>query len=295
MQRVAVLGLGIIGGGIAKNLLGRGFPVTVYNRSRDKAAPFEAAGATGAATPAEAVRDADVVICAVADDRASEAVWLGQDGALAAARPDATLVECSTLSTEWVGRLADAARRRGVKFLDAPVLGSKDAAEGGQLRLLVGGAEADLDHVREVLDAFSAESSYLGPNGAGARMKLINNAIVAVQIVALAEGLVLAERAGLDVDQAGQLLANGAAGSPAVKGRAARMVSHDYEDVHFALRWMRKDAGYALALGQRHGIPLATVVAVGDTLQAAMDLGYGELDFAAVIEALRAQGIADRG
>ena len=290
MQRVAVLGLGIIGGGIAKNLIGRGFPVTVYNRGREKALPFETAGATVAGTPAEAVVDAEVVICAVADDRASEAVWLGQDGALAAARADATLVECSTLSTEWVGRLADAARQRDAKFLDAPVLGSKDAAEGGQLRLLVGGSESDLDHVRDVLDAFSAEIVYLGPNGAGARMKLINNAIVAVQIVALAEGLVVAERAGLDVDQVAQLLAGGAAGSPAVKGRAARMVSHDYEDVHFALRWMRKDAGYGITEGQRHGVPMATVAAAGEALQAAMDQGYGELDFGAVIEALRAQG-----
>ncbi len=287
MQQVAVLGLGIIGGGIAKNLLEAGFPVVVYNRSRPKTEPLAKAGATVAATPREAVAAANVVISTVANDQASEAVWLGDDGALAAARPDTILVECSTLSTAWVARLSASAQARGLPFLDAPVLGSKDASEAGELRLLVGGDPAHLDRVRDVLAAFTAEVNHLGPTGSGARMKLINNSMVAVQIVALAEGLVVAERAGLDVDQVVQLLSGGAPGSPAVRGRAARMAAHDYEDVHFALRWMRKDAGYGLEEGRRYEVPMTTVEAAGRVMQAAIDQGLGDLDFAAVIEAVR--------
>lgn len=287
MQRVAVLGLGIIGSGIAQNLLGAGFPLAVYNRSRAKAEQLGAMGARVVQTPRDAAGDADVVIAAVANDEASEAVWLGEDGALQAARSQVTLVECSTLSTTWVGRLAAAAQERGVPFLDAPVLGSKEAAQAGELRLLVGGDPAALERVRDVLAAFSAEVHHLGPNGAGAQMKLINNAMVAAQIVALAEGLVLAEQAGLHLDQVVQILSNGAPGSPAVRGRAARMAAHDYEDVHFALRWMHKDAGYGVAEGARHGVPVRTFAAAREVLQLAIDRGLGDLDFCAVIEALR--------
>ena len=290
MQRVAVLGLGIIGSGIARNLLSAGFPVVVYNRTRDKAEALASAGVRVAATPADAARDADVVIAAVANDEASEAVWLDEDGALAATPPGTTLVECSTLTTGWIERLAAAARDHGAGFLDAPVLGSKDQARSGQLRLLVGGDPAVLDGVRDVLGAFSAEVQHMGPSGTGARMKLINNAMGAVQIVALAEGLVLAERAGLNVEQVAHILSTGAPGSPIVRGRAGRMVARDYEDVHFALRWMHKDTGYGIAEGERFAVTLGTVEAARQIYQAAVDRGLGDLDFAAVIEALRTRG-----
>ncbi len=295
MQRVAVLGLGIIGSGIARNLLHAGFPLAVYNRSRARAEQLGAMGARVAQTPRDAAGDADVVIAAVANDEASEAVWLGEDGALVAAAPQATLVECSTLSTIWVGRLATAAQARDVAFLDAPVLGSKEAAQAGELRLLVGGDPAVLERVRDVLAAFSAEVHHLGPNGAGAQMKLINNAMVAAQIVALAEGLVIAEQAGLHLDQVVQLLSNGAPGSPAVRGRAARMAAHDYEDVHFALRWMHKDAGYGIAEGARHSVPMPAVAAAREVLQLAISRGLGDLDFGGVIKRYGSRGRGTRG
>ena len=144
MQRVAVLGLGIIGSGMAENLVGARFRLAVYNRSRARAEQLGAMGARVAQTPRDAAGDADVVIAAVANDEASEAVWLGEDGALLAGGPQATLVECSTLSTTLIGRLAAAAQARGVAFLDAHALGSKEAAQAGELRLLVGGDPAAL-------------------------------------------------------------------------------------------------------------------------------------------------------
>ncbi len=135
MQQVAVLGLGIIGHGIASNILRAGFPLVVYNRSAEKTEALVAQGARRAATPHEAAGTADVVICAVADDAASEAIWMGEEGALAGAREGATLVECSTLSPDWIERLAAAAAQRNCGFLDAPVLGSKPAADAGELKL----------------------------------------------------------------------------------------------------------------------------------------------------------------
>jgi 3-hydroxyisobutyrate dehydrogenase len=149
MQKVAILGLGIMGNGMAHNLLKAGFALTVYNRSREKAAALEAAGAQVADTP----------------KAASRSVWLGDDGALAGVRSDTLLIECSTLSTGWVRELAELAGRRGCAFLDAPVTGSKPVAESGELGFLVGGDAAALERARPVLEAMGQRINHLGPVG----------------------------------------------------------------------------------------------------------------------------------
>ncbi len=292
MYKVAVLGLGIIGSGIARNILKAGLPLVIYNRSPERAQALAAEGAQVAGSPAEAAAEADVVIAVVPDDEASQSVWLGPSGALEAARATATMVESSTLTTAWVERLARAAQERHLGFIDAPVLGSKDAAAAGQLRLLVGGEAETLESVRPVLETFSSEIYHLGPVGAGTRMKLINNSMGLVQAVSLAEGLVVAERAGLPREQVVEILTTGSPGSPMVRSRAGRMASAEYDDVHFALRWMLKDARYGVEEGSRQGVRMATVAAARDVLQAAADAGLGELDFAAVVEALRREGTA---
>ncbi|HEX5689775.1 MAG TPA: NAD(P)-binding domain-containing protein, partial [Roseiflexaceae bacterium] len=155
MLKVALLGLGTMGAGMADNLLKAGFPLAVYNRTRAKAAPLAAKGARVADTPREAANGADIVIGMVGDDVASRAIWLGEDGALAGAPEGAVMVECSTLSLEWVRQLAAQVAARGMAFLDSPVAGSKDAAEAGQLKLMVGGESAALERARPALEAFS--------------------------------------------------------------------------------------------------------------------------------------------
>ena len=294
MLNITLLGVGIMGSGMARSLLRARFPLTVYNRTRAKAEPLAAQGARIAATPREAAAGADVVIGMVGDDEASRAIWLGDEGALAGARPDAVLVECSTLSPAWVRELAGLMAVRGLAFLDSPVTGSKDAAEAGELRLLVGGAGEALERARPALEAISQRIVHLGPNGSGAIMKLINNLMIAVQTVALAEGLVLAERAGLDLQQVVPLLINGAPGSPIVKGKAARMAAGDYGDPQFTLRWMRKDAGYALRMADDFGVPMPTLASAHEVYQSARNLGLDEADFAAVAEVLRRQTAFDR-
>ena len=287
MQNVAVMGLGIMGGGIASNLAKKGFPVAVYNRTRAKAEPLAAQGARVADTPRQAAEGADVIISMVGDDEASRGVWTGNDGALAGAKAGAVLVECSTLSLDWTKELAEIAAKRGFPLLDAPVVGSRAAAASGSLRLYVGGDSTVLDKVRPVLEGFSTSATHLGPNGAGATMKLINNMMVAVQVVGLSEGLALAERSGLDMQQVIALILDGATSSPMVKGKMERMTTHNYGLTDFALRWMQKDISYALKLGKALGVPMKAVEAAFEVYQMGRDKGLDDADMSAVAEAVR--------
>lgn len=287
MQSIAVLGLGIMGTGIAGNLLKHGYPLTVWNRTRAKAEPFAKRGAAIADTPRQAAENADVVISMVGDDSASREVWLGDQGALAGTKPGAVLIECSTLSPDWIRELARHVTERGCKFLDSPVAGSKQAAANAQLVLFVGGEADTLEQVRPILEAISRQINHLGANGAGATWKLINNMLTAAQIAALAEGLALAEANGLNMEQVVPLLLNGAFTSPVVQAKLPRMMERRYDDTDFSLKWLHKDARYADTMARASGVPLKTVEAAIEVLQRALDKGLGDEDFAAVAEALR--------
>jgi 3-hydroxyisobutyrate dehydrogenase len=287
MQRVAFLGLGVMGSGMAARLIDAGFPVVVWNRSPARAEALERKGATLAASPSEAAAGADTIVAMVADDAASREVWLGRDGALAAARPGTTAVECSTVSPRWILELERETAGRGCALLDAPVLGSRSHAHEGQLTFLAGGDPAALDRVRRVLEPMSRAIVHLGPSASGARMKLVNNFMAGVQAAALAEALAMVEACGLDRDAAFSVLANGAPGSPLVKTVGPRMLARDY-DVNFALALMRKDLTYAFDEAATHGIPLSIAAAGRALYDKAIEAGLGDVDFAAVVEPLRA-------
>ncbi len=287
MTHVTVLGLGIMGSGIAHNLLKAGYPLTVYNRTREKAAPLIEAGAQWADSPALAAQHADVVISMVGDDAASRAMWLGEGGAFTALSPHAIAVECSTLSLDWVREWHAAAGARGLRSLEAPVTGSKLAAETGTLALLVGGEADVLAKVRPVLAAFSSSIVHFGPATGGALYKLINNLQGAIHLLALSEGLVMAERAGLNLDTVLEAVTTGAASSPMVKGKAARVIDRDYEDVHFSIRWMHKDLTYALRAADELGVPVPLIAAAREVYKMAIQLGWGDLDIAAVSDVIR--------
>jgi 3-hydroxyisobutyrate dehydrogenase len=244
MQKIAILGLGTMGAGMASNWLAKGFPLTVWNRNRAKAESFAAKGARVADTPREAATDADLIVAMVSDDEASRAVWLGEDGAFAGAKSGAIACESSTLSPDWIRELAAAADGKGLSFLDMPVGGSRDAAEAGQLVLFVGGDKATLDKARPALEAISGTIHHLGGTAAGATWKLINNMMVAVQLTAASEGLALAEKSGLDRRQVAAIIANSGTASPVVKMKMPRMAELDFENPDFALRNMVKDVRY---------------------------------------------------
>jgi 3-hydroxyisobutyrate dehydrogenase len=284
--KVAFLGLGTMGGGMAANLLKAGFSLTVYNRTAAKAQSLVSAGARLASTPADAVQGASVTLSMLADDAASRNIWLGADGALAAADKSAILIESSTVSPVWIAELADEAARRGLQFLDAPVTGSRMQAEAAQLSILVGGSEATLAAVTPVLRAMSKEILHLGPVGSGAKLKLINNFLCGVQIASLAEGLAWIERSGLDREKALAFLKSAAPGSPVFASLSARMVSHIYT-VNFMLKLMAKDLLYAQNEAARCDLDLTTAQAARKLFDDAVTKGFGEEDMASVIQPLR--------
>ena len=284
--RIAFLGLGIMGSGMARRLLANGFPLTVYNRNPEKSKPFADEGAGVASSPHEAASEAEVVISMVADDIASRSLWLGDSGALAAAKPGTVCIESSTVTVDWVRELADTVQKRNCELLDAPVTGSKIHAANGELNFLVGGNPATIEKVRPIFSAMGKTILPMGPTGSGALIKLINNFVCGTQVAALAEALAMVERGGLDRAKALEVLANGAPGSPLVKTVSARMTKPDYTP-NFPLRLLAKDLGYAILEGGKLSVELLTVTAALKIFQQAMAAGYGEKDMAAVVELFR--------
>ena len=192
-----------------------------YRMSRDT--EDAALGAQVAASPREAASRADVIISMVADDHASNEVWLGENGALSGARRGAVCVECSTITAGWARELGAAAARAGCEFCDAPVTGSRTHAAAGELNFIVGGAASTLEAIRPALAAMSKSIAPVGPVGSGALFKLINNFLCGVQVASLAEAIAMIERSDLDRSKALALLAGGAPGSPLVQTVAARL------------------------------------------------------------------------
>jgi 3-hydroxyisobutyrate dehydrogenase len=275
-----------MGSGMANHLLKAGFPLTVYNRTAERAKPLQQQGAKVASSPREAAKDADVILAMVADDNVSRRVGMGEDGALAGARRGAIAIDCSTLSPDWIRQLAQAAKEHGCEFLDAPVTGSKPQAENGELLFLVGGDAAVLERARPVLKAMSRDIVHAGPAGSGVLLKLMNNYLCAVQTASLAEAVTVIERSGLDRQKALEVLTKGAPGSPLVKTVSGRMSERDYA-VNFMLQLMRKDLTYASAAAQAQGVDFQTGAGALKLFDRATEKGLGEKDFSSIVEALR--------
>lgn len=285
-MKVAVLGLGIMGSGMARQLLAAGFEVAVWNRSADKAAALGDAGARIATSPGDAVRGASVVVAMLADDTVSRAVWTGNEGALAAMEQGAIAIDSSTLTGGWIAELADLAEARGLRFLEAPVTGSRDQAAQGTLRFLVGGEPEVLAEARAVFDAMGSVVVHLGPVGSGATVKLANNFLCGVQAASLAEAVALFEKQGLDVEQAMSVLTDGAPASPLIKAVSRRMLDRAYEP-HFLVPLMAKDLGYAGQALAEAGIISSIADAARQRFCEAERAGHGREDIASIVEPLR--------
>ncbi|MGA2100281.1 MAG: NAD(P)-dependent oxidoreductase [Candidatus Sulfotelmatobacter sp.] len=282
---VAVLGLGIMGGGMATRLLSAGFPLSVYNRSRGATEKFAKAGAFVCATPREAAARSETVISMVADDAASRSVWLGENGALDGAPAGSLLLESSTLSVDWVRELAAAAAARNCEFLDAPVTGTKPHAAAGELFFMVGGSTAGFERAREILSVLGREVLHLGPNGSGALLKLINNFVCGVQAASFAEAMSLVREGGLDREKSVSVLSNSALASPLIKRIVSAMTADDFT-ANFPLKLMTKDIGYAINEAAKGGLPLQTAAPALDIFKHAIDQGLGDQDFSAVVKSV---------
>lgn len=286
--RIALLGLGLMGSGMAGRLLDAGYPLTVYNRTAAKAKPLEARGATLARSPREAAAGAAVILSMLADVPVSREAWLGTEGALVAAAPGAILVESSTVTVAWIHELAEAAQQRGCELVDAPVTGSKAQAAAGQLLFLAGGSATVLQKIAPILNTMGRGVVQVGPVGSGARLKLINNFLAGVQTAALAEAVSLIERSGLDAQKALSVLTEGAPGSPLVKLLSGRMTARQYEP-QFVLRLMAKDLRYAVGEASHQSLDLSMARAALEVFEHAIAAGQGEEDMSAVVEQYRIQ------
>ena len=273
---------------MSRRLISAGYLVTVYNRTRARADSLAAAGATVARSPREAAAGADVIVSMVADDDASRTMWLGEKGAIAGAARGSAMVECSTLSVEWVNELGRLIKEAGCEFVDAPVTGSKQAAAEGGLNFIVGGSNTALERIRPVLNAMGRSVTHVGPSGSGALVKLLNNFLAGVQVASFAEALAWMERTPLDRTKALAFLMEGAAASPVTKVVAARMSAEDYTP-NFLLRLMAKDLRYAREEAARKDVRLQTADSALQRFLDAVAAGQGEEDMAAVVKAIRAE------
>ncbi|MFQ3458293.1 NAD(P)-dependent oxidoreductase [Bradyrhizobium sp. UFLA01-814] len=259
MPRVAFIGLGRMGQGMAGRYLDAGFTVAVWNRSKAKAADLIARGALWATSPEDAAIDADAVVTMVADDEASRAVWLTRDGAAANMKAGTLAIECSTVSYQHTLEMARELNSRSLIYIDCPVTGLPEAAAAGKLTLLVGADPADLERAQPYLAPIGSTIRHFGPVGTGTVFKLINNLIGAVQIASLAEGVAIAEQAGLDMQLVAEALATGAVASPQVIRHSKRMIDRNFSGASFTAALRHKDADYAVRLAETllPGVPVS--------------------------------------
>ncbi|MEQ3554377.1 2-hydroxy-3-oxopropionate reductase [Pseudonocardia nematodicida] len=279
---VAVIGLGIMGAPMAVNLVKAGYDVIGYNRSAAKVEALVGQGGRGAADVAEAVSAADVVLTMLPDSPDVEAVLLGEDGVLAHARSGALWVDASTIRPDVAVRLAEAAGEKGVRAVDAPVSGGEAGAIEAALSIMVGGAEADVEAARPVLDAVGSTVVHVGPAGAGQTVKAANQLIVAGTIGLVAEALNFVEAHGVDGEAAVQVLAGGLAGNRILDRKATGMLAREFAP-GFRVDLHHKDLGIVTSAAREAGvaIPLGSTAAqLMGTLRAR---GHGSLDHSALM------------
>src|SRR3984893_2882009 len=250
MARVAFIGLGRMGHGMAGRYLDNGFTVAVWNRSKAKAEDLIGRGAQWATSPEDAAIDADAVVTMGADDEASRAVWLSKDGAAATMKAGTIAIECSTVSYKHALDMAKELHGRGLIYIDSPVTGFPDAAPAEKLTLRVGADAADLEAARPFLAPLAATIRHFGAVGSGTVYKLINNLRGATQIAGIADGLAIAEQAGLDMKLVLEAIETGVAASPQVIRHSKRMAARNFSGATFTAALRHKDAAYAVALAE---------------------------------------------
>ncbi|HET9959339.1 MAG TPA: NAD(P)-dependent oxidoreductase [Polyangiaceae bacterium] len=284
MQRVGFIGLGIMGSGMVRNLSKKGVPVTVWNRSPERAAGL-GVEVPVARSPRELAQDVDVIVCCVSNPQAVEQVVFGAEGVLAGARAGLRYVECSTVSPELVRRLAKAFSERGAGFLEAPVTGSKNAAENGTLLFMSGGPAELNSELEPLLLKMGSRVIHCGENGQGALMKLAGNTLIAFMLEGLCEAMTVATKGGLSPEKILEVIAASGFASPyyAFKGNAIR--ERNFE-THFSVDLLVKDLTLMLQEAATQPTAMPGLAAIREQFQTARALGLGERDIAAVIQTL---------
>ncbi len=287
MAKVAFIGLGVMGFPMAGHLKQKGgHDLTVYNRTASKAEEWvKKFGGTSASTPAEAAQDAEYVFTCVGNDDDLRSVTLGETGALAGMKAGAVLIDNTTASAEVARELHDAAKAKGVGFIDAPVSGGQAGAENGVLTVMCGGDEATFEKAKPVIEAYARMVGLMGPVGAGQLTKMINQICIAGLVQGLAEGIHFGKKAGLDIEKVIEVISKGAAGSWQMENRYKTMNSGKY-DFGFAVDWMRKDLGIVLAEARRNGAKLPVTALVDQFYGDVQSMGGNRWDTSSLLSRL---------
>mgnify|MGYP006297201983 CR=1 FL=1 len=285
VMSVGFIGLGIMGSGMAANLVAKGHEVVVWNRTGAKAEPLVQTGAAPGASPADVAAQADIVAICVSDTPDVEAVLAGDEGLLAGLRPGSLVVDHSTISPSATERFATLVAEVGASWVDAPVSGGSEGAERGTLSIMVGGSEADVARARPVMEAYGTTITHVGPVGAGQRVKLVNQVLVVVTQLAVSEGLLLAEASGLDLDATLEAVTGGAAGSWMLANRGPQMAARDWRP-GFTIDLQQKDLRLALEAADEAGVPLPGTALVFQFYRALQARGLGAEGNHALVKAL---------
>ncbi|HLY63417.1 MAG TPA: NAD(P)-dependent oxidoreductase [Terriglobia bacterium] len=281
-NKIAFIGLGIMGQPMALNLINAGHHLTVYNRTQDKTSTLAQAGARVAASPAEAVRDAEIIWSIVSDTAAMEEVVLGPAGILSGIREGAVLIDSSTISPTVSRKFACHLAGKKAKMLDAPVTGSKHGAEKGELTFMIGGDREVFDRMMPVLNVLGKRHIYCGAHGSGLSAKLAQNAIQATMVEVFCEGFVLATKAGVLPETMMEIIQSSMARANLTDFKAPFIFKGDFTP-YFPLKLMHKDLELAMEAAYAQNVPMPTTAAVKETYGAAKAQGKGNMDYAAVV------------
>ena len=281
-ESIGFIGLGIMGQPMALGLIKAGHKLAVYNRTAGKTGVLEAAGARVASSPADAVRDADIVMMIVSDSAAVEAVVTGKDGVLESLRTGALVIDSSTISPQVSRKMACLVAGKGATWLDAPVTGSKHGAEKGELTFMIGGDREAFDRAVPILSALGKKHIYCGSHGLGLSAKLAQNTIQATMVEVFCEGFVLAAKAGVRPETMLEIIQSSLARAAITDFKAPFIFKGDFTP-YFPLKLMHKDLELAAEAAYAQGVPMPTLAAVKETYMAAKAQGKGELDYAAIV------------
>ncbi len=281
VKKVGFVGLGIMGKPMARNLLKAGFELIVHSRSRPPVDELVSEGATAADSPSACASGMDAIVTMLPDSPDSEAVILGDDGVLSGARAGATIIDMSSIAPATSQRIAAACEAKGVDALDAPVSGGEPGAIAGQLAIMVGGKREAFDHCEPIFQAVGKSYVLCGGYGAGNTTKLANQIIVAANIEAVGEALVLVRKAGLDPNVVFEAIRGGLAGSNVLNAKAPMMIAGNF-DPGFRIRLHQKDLNNALLTGKELGVPLPVTALVQQMIGALVVGGKGDRDHSAI-------------
>jgi 3-hydroxyisobutyrate dehydrogenase-like beta-hydroxyacid dehydrogenase len=284
-KRIGFAGLGLMGGRMARNLLKKGFPLTVWNRTPQRCEALAKDGARVARTPRELAEASDVVVACVADPPAVERLVFAEDGLLGGVRPGFRYLECSTVDPGTTCRVQAALRERGGDALEAPVTGSKNGAEAGTLLFMTGGAQVVHDELLPVMMAMGTKAIRCGEMGQGSTMKLIGNSFISLMLQTLCEGIVVGRRAGLSIETILEVVAASGYSSPYFTFKGSAIAKRDFDE-HFAIDLLVKDQTLMLQQAAALKVPMPGLAAVREVFQSARAQGFGREDICAVVKSL---------